>query len=273
MDLHNELSKFSVIHGRAICSHMIYDNPNPLPEVSISDDVHIVTVVDKSGLSSESINKINFKKGKINYILIDEYKKWISKIEELKNYIESNYDILPKYILYLDAFDTLILKDIINPQEYLDYYKCKVLFNAEPAYHHTGFPGPDGAGNNYYDTLYYEGRDKYKQLNNDKYGNPLDNSLNAGVFIGEKDYILSMLKEAYDIMKDDYNKGFPYGCQDDQCVLRYLNNKHFGDISSDIFSLFAFWGCIELFKQPDSIYGIDYFKKYKHEHDNRMVSL
>ena len=168
MDLHSELSKFSIIHGRAICSYMLYNNPNPLPEVSISDDVHIVTIVDRPGLSSESIDKINFKKGKINYILIDEYKKWISKIEELKNYIESNYDTLPKYILYLDAFDTLILKDIINPQEYLDYYKCKVLFNAEPAYHHTGFPGPEGTGNNYYDPLYYEGRDKYMRLNNDK---------------------------------------------------------------------------------------------------------
>ena len=273
MDLHSELSKFSIIHGRAICSYMLYNNPNPLPEVSISDDVHIVTIVDRPGLSSESIDKINFKKGKINYIIIDEYKKWISKIEELKNYIESNYDTLPKYILYLDAFDTLILKDILNPQEYLDYYKCKVLFNAEPAYHHTGFPGPEGTGNDYYDPLYYEGRDEYMRLNNDKYGHPLDNSLNAGVFIGEKDYILSLLKETYDIMKDNPNKGFPYGCQDDQCIIRYLNNKYFNNISTDIFSLFAFWGCPELFNQPDSIYSIDYFKKYKHEYDNRMVSL
>lgn len=273
MDLYNELSNFSIIHGRAICSYMLYDNPNPLPEVSISDDIHILTVVDKYSISSESIDKINFKKGKINYIIIDEYKKWISKIEELKNYIESNYDTLPKYILYLDAFDTLILKDILNPQEYLDYYKCKVLFNAEPAYHHTGFPGPEGTGNNYYDPLYYEGRDEYMNLNNTKYGHPLDNSLNAGVFIGEKDYILSLLKETYNMMNDDPNKGFPYGCQDDQCVMRYLNNRHFDNISTDIFSLFTFWGCPELFKQPNSIYSIDYFKKYKHEYDNRMVSL
>jgi len=273
MDLYNQLCDFSVIHGRAICSYMLYENEISLPEVSISDDLHIVTVVNESALSSESINKINFKKGKINYIIIDEYKKWISKIEELKNYIESNYDNLPNYILYLDAFDTLILKDILNPNEYLDYYKCKVLFNSEPAYHHTGFPSPKGTGNDYYDFLYYQVKDQYKSLNNNKYGFPLDNSLNAGVFIGEKNYILSLLKEAYEIMNEDANKGFPYGCQDDQCVMRYLNNKYFENISTDIFSLFSFWGCQELFKQPNSIYSIDYFKKYKNEYDNRLVHL
>ena len=53
MDLHNKLSNFPVIHGRAICSYMLYDNPNPLPEVSISDNLHILTVVDKNGRSSE----------------------------------------------------------------------------------------------------------------------------------------------------------------------------------------------------------------------------
>jgi hypothetical protein len=273
MDLYNKLSNFPIIHGRAVCGYVLYNNFPPIPEISVSDDLHIVTVVDKSSMNSNSIDKIRFKKGKINYIIIDEYKKWISKIEELKNYIEFNYNDLPKYILYLDSFDTLILKDILHPQEYLDYYKCKVLFNAEPAYHHTGFPGPEGTGNDYYDSLYYGGRDEYMKLNNEKYGYPLDNSLNAGVFIGEKDYILSLLKEIYNIMKDDHDKGFPYGCQDDQCVLRYLNNKHFDNISTDIFSLFAFWGCPELFKQPNSIYSIDYFKKYKHEYDNRMVSL
>ena len=271
--MRDKLLEFPVIHGRAICSHILYDDPIPLPEVSISDDLHIVTVVDKMGKNSKIIDKINFKKGKINYIIIDEYKQWISKIEELKNYIESNYYTLPKYILYLDAFDTLILKDILNPQEYLDYYKCKVLFNAEPAYHHTGFPGPEGTGNNYYDMLYYDGKDKYKELNKDKYGYEFDNSLNAGVFIGEKDYILSLLEETYSIMKDNPNKEFPYGCQDDQCVLRHVNNKYYKDISTDIFNIFAFWGCPETFNQPDSIYSINYFKKYKHEYDNRMASL
>ena len=262
MDLHNELLEFPVIHGRAVCSHVIYNPAVNIPEVSISNDLHIITVVDKSSRSSESIDKINFKNGKINYIIIDEYKKWISKIEELKNYIESNYNSLPNYILYLDAFDTLILKDILNPQEYLDYYKCKILFNAEPEYHHTGFPGPEGTGNDYYDPLYYTCKDEHKKMLEIKYGHSFSNSLNAGVFLGEKDYILNLLKEAYDIMKDDPNKGFPYGCQDDQCVLRYLNNKHFDNISIDIFNIFAFWGCSRTFEQ-DSVYSINHSKQYK----------
>lgn len=269
----NGLLDFTIVHGRAVCSHLLYDNPNPLPEVNISEDIHIVTVVDRPGIGSMCVNKINFKQGGINLITVGKYKKWISKVEELKNYIKVNYSELPNYILYLDAFDTLILKDILNPQAYLDYYNAKILFNSEPAYYHTGFPHPEGTDINYYDSLYYQGKYTYKKLNKEKYNTPFENGLNAGVFLGQKDYVLELLEEAFSLMKDSPEKGFPYGCQDDQCVFRDLHNRYFDNISVDIFNNYFYWGCPETFKQPDSIYGINYFKNYKDEYDNRMASL
>lgn len=271
--LHNQLLTSTVVHGRAVCSSLLYDNPNPLPKVSISNEVHIITIVDRYGEGSMCVNKSNLDDGRVNIIILEEYNKWISKIEGLRDYIKTNYDNLPDYILYLDAFDTLILKDIKNPQEYLNYYNCKVLFNSEPSFHHTGFPQPDGASTTYYDKLYYEGKSKYVELNKNKYGLPFDNGLNAGVFLGEKAYILNLLEECYSIMKDSYDKGFPYGCQDDQCTLRFLHNQYFDNISVDLFNKFFFWGCPQTFTQPDSIYGINYFKKYNYEYSNRMVSL
>lgn len=268
-----ELLQFNIIHGRALCSSLLYETTLSLPEVNISEDIHIVTVVDKYGMGSVCVDRTNFKNGKINYVILDNYQKWISKIEGLKDYISINYKDLPEYILYLDAFDTLILKDILNPKALLDYYNCKVLFNSEPAYWHTGFPTPDGANVDYYDKLYYEGKDYYTHLNKKKYNRFFDNGLNAGVFLGIKDYMLEILEKALFLMKDNPEKEFPHGCQDDQCTLRYLHNTYFDNISVDLYNNFFYWGCPETFNQPDSIYGINYFRKYNYEYNNGMVFL
>ena len=61
-----ELLKFPIIHGRSICNEVIVNFD--IPKVSISDNLHVVTVVDQSGLNSQTLNKINLISGKINYI-------------------------------------------------------------------------------------------------------------------------------------------------------------------------------------------------------------
>jgi hypothetical protein len=260
-DLYKPLLDFPIIHGRFICNAVL--STFEMPEVSISDDLHIATVLDKPCAHQRTIEGINFKKGKVHVIVVDEYVKWITKIEALKNYIEENYNTLPKYFLYLDGIDTLILKDIQDPKQYLDLYKCKVLFNAEPFYHHTGFAGPTF---NYFDSLYTTESVRYNELTLNKYKSQVLMSLNAGVFLGEKEYILTLLKEAYSLMTDDFEKGFPYGCMDDQCLLRYLHNEHFDDISADIFNQVSFWGCPTTFDETFNNYSIGYsessFKNY-----------
>ena len=149
----------------------------------------------------------------------------------------------------------------------MDYYGCKVLFNAEPQFHHTGVPDPIP---NYFDPLYYEHKDKYIELNKERYGSAFQICLNAGVFLGEKEYLLSLLKEAYDLMADDVNKGFPYGCPDDQCLLRYLNNKYYGDIAVDVFNKFAFWGCSQLLNYPGDVYSIEYADQFLETYLNKQ---
>ena len=254
---YSPLLDFNIIHGRTLCSKIIYSDA--VPVVSISDDIHIITVINDSMMSNALINSIKFKKGKINYIIVDKYIKWISKIESIKNYLTKEYDNLPDYILYIDGFDVLILKDILFPEKYLQPYNCKILFNVEPGFWHTGFPSE----NNYFDPLYNDVKKRYIELNEIKYGKKFEFGLNAGVFLGRKDYVLFLMNETYNIMIDDISKGFPYGCMDDQCALRYMINLYYDDISVDVFNLLTFWGCDRAFVDGEmNELKLDYFKTF-----------
>lgn len=251
------LLNFPILHGRYVCDKVLSNFKTK--KVSISEDIQVVTVIDAPHLSQRTVEAIKKAGVDIKIIELEYYIKWISKIEGLRDYIQDNYDSLPKYVLYVDGFDVIIQQDILNPQEYLDFYGCKVLFNAEPQYHHTGVPDPIP---NYFDSLYYEHKDRYMELCREKYKSNFQICLNAGVFLGEKEYLLELLKEAYDLMADDVNKGFPYGCPDDQCLLRYLNNKHFDKIGVDVFNKLAFWGCSQLLNYPGDVYSIEYAQQF-----------
>jgi hypothetical protein len=63
-------------------------------------------------------------------------------------------------------------------------------------------------------------------------------------------------------MIDDEKKGFPYGCMDDQCLLRFLQNKYFDEIACDIYNkyfLMAYPKSIEV--TEDNWEHFEYFKK------------
>jgi hypothetical protein len=50
-------------------------------------------------------------------------------------------------------------------------------------------------------------------------------------------------------MEDDHKKEFPYGCLDDQCMFRWMQNEYFDKISVDVFNkyfLFAYPKSIEV---------------------------
>lgn len=267
------LSK-SILHGRGVVGevlHIIYKGK--LPEVKVSSDIKLVTVVDVSANYNATLKKSNIMDNEIEFIVIDRYVKWISKIKELYNYIIINYEILPNYILYLDASDTLIINDIQNPKEMLEYYDCKVLFNSEPDFWHTGTQSPKDFPK-YYDKLQTEIKYEYSQKNKLKYD--LDNnhfqSLNAGVFLGEKDFLMGLLKEVLDFMNDDYKKGYPYGDTDDQLLLRYFHNKYFEDISIDLFHKYMFWGSYDSFKDTENTLSPDllYEKRINYEKNKKL---
>jgi hypothetical protein len=253
------LTNFNILHGRSVVYEVMDKVDLKNRFVQVNENICILTVIDKQSLGQSTLHNVNITNNKINFLLIDKYEFWTSKIKELINYIKNNYNNLPNYILYLDALDTLILNDINHPSEYLDFYKSKILFNTEPAYWSTGYQAPIIG---YLDSYSYDNKEKYKALNKEKYGTDFEIPINAGVFLGEKEYTLSLLEETYDIMTDDINKGFPYGCIDDQLVLRYLHTKHFEHISGDIFNTFSFWGCIQTFENPENIFRLDYTKQF-----------
>ena len=259
MDILQNLMNFNIIHGRSVCYTVMNKTDLKNCFVQVDKDICILTVIDEPSLAQSVLHNVNITNNKVNFLVVKKYEFWVSKIKELINYIKNNYNNLPNYILYLDALDTLILNDIDHPSKYLDFYKSKIVFNIEPAYWNTGYQAPIIG---YLDPYSYDNRDKYKLLNKEKYGTDFEIALNAGVFLGEKEYTLSLLEETYSIMTDDINKGFPYGYVDDQLVLRYLHTKHFEHISGDIFNILSFWGCSQTFESQEEIYKLDYTKQF-----------
>jgi hypothetical protein len=232
----------NIIHGRYLCQEIINKHPEKLKQnkIKFSKDLAVITVLSENVKNSSTLRFINLHEDScISYLTVPKYIFWISKVETLYYYIQKNYDTLPNYILYLDGLDTLVLKSIEHPSKYLDFYKCKVLFNVENQYAGTGYEPPTSQ---YLHEFYNQQYTSFIQKNNEKYGNDLPFGLNAGVFLGEKKFVLQMLEEALSFMKEDTQKGFPYGCTDDQYVFRYLHNIHYGNISADIFNIFSFWG-------------------------------
>ena len=257
-NLHNDILNYTIVHGRnGIPIYEKYLKNN----ITINPDIFVYTIIDKHSNDIVFVNRSNILNNNFHIIEIETYEKWESKIKESLTYIKNNFDKLPTFILYVDAFDVAILNNIDNPKEMLEYYDCRILFNGEANYSHTGFPDPTIG---YFNKLYYEEADKYAQLNNNKYGAPLRKGLNAGVFLGYKQDVLNILEETYEYMMDDFNKGFPYGCKDDQCLLRYMQNKHYNIIGVDIFNKY-FLHCTQLSTTDDinDNHHYQFFDKYK----------
>ena len=254
-----EILEIPLVHGRFICNYLLKEIKT-LPEVNVSNNVKILTVIDKRHKSSCVLLKSNLLNSEITVIEVDKYIKFISKVEGLKNFIENNYDELPEYILYMDGFDTLIINNLDDPSNILKEYNCKMLFNATPGYYfHTG------VSQKYTDTKKYrelllDMKDSFLKKNHKKFNLSKDNntSLNAGIFIGEKKFTLEILKEVHEYMLSDHERGFPYGSTCDQMVFKYLNDKYFDDICIDIYKKLTLWGNEKTIEKQDSIYSISY---------------
>lgn len=242
-----ELFDLKIIHHGATVNTIFCGGYFEEKIINLNENIILLQVNDERCHNSSKLNQIKFKNPEQNIsIVVETYHKWLSKPVELFNFINKNYNNIPEYILYTDGTDVAILNDIENPKEILEFYKCDILFNCEPNYMHTGFGEPSHA---YYNPLYEKEQHVYESLNKEKYGVSHARSLNAGVFLGKKDYVLEFLEESIKYMKDDFNKGFPFGCLDDQCMFRWMQNKYFNKISVDVYNkwfLFAYPKCLEV---------------------------
>jgi len=233
-NLPKDFFNLKVIHGGVITDILMEMNHFKDKTINLSPDLFLFQVNDERCSRESRVNKINFNdKNQIVDIVIPEYEMWISKPKELLKYIKEKYDDLPQYIMYTDSIDVVILNDILNPKEILDFYQCDILFNCEPNYGGTG-PGPIRP-HGFYHSLWEE-IDMYEKLNEKKYGTLHRRGLNAGVFLGKKDYLIPFLEESVSYMEEDFNKGFPYGCGDDQYMFRWLQNRYFNNVSCDVFN-------------------------------------
>jgi hypothetical protein len=213
----------------------------------------------------------------IEYIILNttNFRCGLDLIEPLYDYIKT---IDEKYVLYMDSRDTAILNDILDPQSILDSYNCKILFNAEDGYY---FPDHPCVPKEYLDRyaehnnepahFYYENRrDKVAHINTinlqDKLNcAPHTKSLNAGLFLGEREYMIEVLSSMLEYMYDDPTKGYPYGEIENQKLWQYMQSicKN-GEIEIDYLNLYFLW--IHQFKfefPPDHPCHFNYFYKIK----------
>lgn len=267
MEFSKEFLELKVIHHNNTVAGMLGQGYNKTKKIKLSEDLIVLQVNGIEPPIISTVNQIEFENPSQSIeIKIPTYTKWISKVEELLKYLLENYDTLPNYILYLDGSDTLILNDIMNPKEMLDFYGCKMLFNCEPNLMHTGFNFPSAE---YYNPLFGRWKAMYKQQNLLKYGIEHERSINAGVMLAEKEYLKQKLTLALSYMRDDPEKEFPFGCMDDQHLFRFLHIQDFENISIDVYNkyfLFAYpktYEADETDNEHFEFYKKNYQKLYK----------
>ena len=268
-DIFKELYNFKVIHGRAGIGYLVKNGFNHVP--NISKDIHVVMITNYPHQNSlnqlyiDNPDKLNF-----TYITLDTPKFRCGRdlIEPLLDFIKT---IDSKYILYMDANDTALMSDINNPQELLDTYKCKVLFNAEDGYSFPDHPCVDKdyldkfsssnslSPHEYYGKMYRDAVDTNKQnLLNKANCAPYIKSLNSGLFLGEREYLVDILTTMVNFMNEDPAKGYPYGEIENQKLCQYLH----GEIEIDYLNLFLLWNHDRKFTFPiDSWEHFNYFNK------------
>lgn len=251
-DINKEIYNFKAIHGVEGVSRVHVTGFEYVPNVS--KDIKVVMITNAPFMNP--YNRLYFDnpdKIDLEYIILDtpKFRCGIDLIAPLLTYIKT---IDHKYVMYMDTRDTAIMTDIENPQEILDTYKCKLLFNAEDNYH---FPDHHCLDKSYLDKYaayhncdpgeYYAKRSDVIHINTTNLHSkincaPYTRSLNSGLFLGERLYLIDVLQEMLDLMNSDPTKGFPYGEPDNQKLWQYIQaHCKNGEIEIDYLNLYFLW--------------------------------
>ena len=244
-NIYEELPKFKVIHGCGINSFRTTAN-KPIPDYvvpHVSSDIKVVAISNYRHQNPFIELYLNSNTMDFHFIELQTFRCWIDKIEPLITLAKS---ITNKYILYFDASDALIVSDINNPKDILDKYGCKVLFNAEDGYSQPGHSCdpkiwladcPD-----YYNTKHIIIDKNKLNLSKKMITNGFTRSLNAGVFLGEREFLIDALQQILDLMLDNPKKSYPYGESCDQVLWQHIMaNCQNNEIEIDFYNLFFLW--------------------------------
>jgi hypothetical protein len=264
-NLQDYIDKFYVVHGKAGVNFFNNQKYDYIPNVD--KNLHIITAT--SVFNNFNSDRLTKHPDKLNFTLIklNNFHCFVDKIKIILDFAKACNE---KYIMWVDYSDTILPADIPNAKDILDFYNCKLLFNAEDGYYMPGHPCIDQS----YKQLYFKKHNKEYHTNyhilvgdynseklRDITSLPFKRSLNAGVFLGERDFIIECFEKTYSYMIDDYNKGYPYGEQDDQLILRYMQSKD-DNIQIDYLNKFFLWVHDRKFTFPtDSWEHYDYFNR------------
>ena len=261
-NIYEELHNFKVVHGSGSNNFKLNPDFNYIP--SISKDIKVVMISNHREQNGYLDRYINSDRLDFTFIELQTFKCWIDKIEPLLNLCKS---IDSKYVMYLDTSDTVLVSDINDPQSLLNTYNCKVLFNAEDNYCYPGHPCDPKLWLKKYPEYY---KDMDATINKNKLNlskkintNGFTKSLNAGVFLGEREFLIEVLQKILDLMLDDPSKGYPYGESDDQILWQYMMSIYENnEIEIDYYNLFFLWTHTRKFEfTPDHWEHFNYFNK------------
>lgn len=251
-DIYTEIYNFKAIHGGCAISNLNISNFRHVP--NISKDIRVVEITNHPHqnylcqLYIDSPDKLKFK-----YIVLDKeiFVCGRDLIEPLLDYIKT---IDEKYVLYMDATDTALMTDIDDPQGILDAYNCRILFNAEDSY---TFPDHPCVPHDYIEAFarfhscdeknYYLHRNYIMSENTKRLQKiikcaPYTKSLNSGLFLGERLFMIEALTRMIEYMNDDPVKGYPYGEIENQKLWQYIQYTYKnGEIQIDYLNAFFLW--------------------------------
>jgi hypothetical protein len=164
-------------------------------------------------------------------VLGRDLKTWkhIYKIKLIVEHIKKHP--YPGLLLHLDAPDVLVIDDLQPAVDRFNSdFQCDLLFGAEK----NSAPGSKTTrGINESEVRFLSRIEQFEEASYD----PPFRYLNAGCFIGRKEYILELFSEALDIRKhlqlsSRLHHG-DYMYDDDQLILRELHRRHYPRIQID----------------------------------------
>lgn len=260
-NLYDEIHKLKILHG-SLSSWIFPDRLYKVP--TVSKDIKVVIITNQDRCSILQQYKNNTDNISLHTIVLTEFKCWIDKILPIIKYIQT---ISEPYVMYLDARDTIIIDDITDPQDILSSYNCKLLFNAEDGSSHPGHPCDKKLWlyPEYYNSIRLNEVNINKQRLYAKTGiSKYTRSLNAGVYLGERQFLIECLESILSLMLDDPIKKYPYGESDDQILwqrLMALNSSE--EIQIDYKNLYFLWGGVRHLEYPaDHWENFNYFNSF-----------
>jgi hypothetical protein len=106
-------------------------------------------------------------------------------------------------------------------------------------------------------------RENTKRLHKIAKCEPYIRSLNSGLFLGERVFLIETLTKMVEYMNEDSTKGFPYGEIENQKLWQYIQYIYEnGEIQIDYLSTFFLWTHCRKFDFPaDSWEHFNFFNK------------